>query len=261
MRYPASTLLFFISLPLLASDALIQALSQGKLSGEIDARYTIGSDEEGKSIRAYEKIFLEYALPPIKGVDISLATQSFTQNDDNHERVTKIFFGEARYRRKTDAFTYGLSANYYSTLYTPDDETQTVTSRAIGFKADIALERIQAYAAISQVSDSDYAYSTHPSLTGRDKLLPTASLLLTNNDAPNTRAAAFNVKYNFHKDFALGSHYAVATDENNLHSYNGVYTSFMLNDIIKGLNITVSFDQEGQGVEEKQWSLHFQNTF
>jgi len=261
MRYRTLLLFLFLVFPLLASDRLIEALSQGKFSGEIDARYASGSDEEGQNTTAHQTIFLEYALPPIKGVDIALATQSVTQNAENQERVNKIFFGEARYESKTDSFDYRLSANYYSTLFTPNEETQTVTAQALGFKAAIDLERVQAYAAVSKVSDSDYTPSMQPSLKGRDKLLPTASLLLSNNDAPNTRAAALDVKYAFHKELAFGSRYSLAEDEKSMHSYNGIYTSFMLNEVVKGLNLTLSFDQALQGEEEKQWSLQFQNRF
>jgi len=35
----------------------------------------------------------------------------------------------------------------------------------------------------------------------------------------------------------------------------------MLNEVVKGLNLTLSFDQALQGEEEKQWSLQFQNRF
>ena len=243
-----------------ASDSLIEALTRGKFSGDFDARYSEGSDEEGKNNTGHSKLYIEYTLPPIMGIDISIATQSDSQTEDRKQSVNKIVYTEAVYERKMESFDYRLSANYYSTVIVPNEDIQTVTSRAVGLKAHIAMEDIQAYVAFSQVSDSPYDIPSHASLEGRDKLLPTASLLLSNNDAPNTRAAALDVKYHVYKQFAVGSHYAIASDETTLNSYNGVYTSFSL-DELNGLNITLAYDKAVLGKEEEQWSIQIKNKF
>lgn len=251
--------LFFYSF-CFASDLLIEALTRGKFSGDFTAHYNEGSNEDGKSNAGYSKLYIEYSLPPIMGIDITIATQSNSQTENNKESLNKIIYSEAAYERKTVYFDYRLSANYYSTVFVPNEDTQTVTSRAVGLKAEIAVEDIQAYIAFSQVSDGPYEIPSHPSLEGRDKLLPTASLLLSNNDAPNTRAAALDVKYRVYKQFAIGSHYAIASDETILNSYNGVYTSFAL-DNLNGLNITLAYDKAVLGKDEEQWSVQIKNRF
>ena len=260
MKYLVISFFFLFHSLCFASDSLIEALTHGKFSGDFDAHYSEGSDEEGKSNAGYSKLYIEYTLPPIMGIDISIATQSNSQTEDNKQSVNKIVYSEAAYERKTAYFDYRLSANYYSTVFVPNEDTQTVTSRAVGLKAQIAMEDIQAYIAFSQVSDSPYEIPSHPSLEGRDKLLPTASLLLSNNDTPNTRAAALGVKYRVYKQFAIGSHYAIASDETMLNSYNGVYTSFAL-DYLNGLDVTLSYDKAILGKEEEQWSLQVKNKF
>jgi hypothetical protein len=261
MKYVLTLFLLASSSPLWASDSLMDALMQGKFSGEIDAAYSSGSDEEGNQFSGKQKIYLEYTLPPIKGIDFTFATQTLSQSENNIHNVNKIRFGEARYHSRADSFAYRLSANYYSTLLSPNEDTQTITSQAFGLKAEIDLENFEAYIALSRVADSDFELSSAPSLQGRDKLLPTASLLLSNNDAPNTRAAALNVKYALHKNVALGSRYTVADDLKSLNTFNGIYTSFGLSEVAKGLNVTVAFDQEQKGGDERQWSVQFKNNF
>ena len=260
MKYLVISFFFLFYSLCFASDSLIKALTHGKFSGDFDAHYNEGSDEEGKSNTGYSKLYIEYTLPPIMGIDISIATQSNSQTEDNKQSVNKIIYSEAAYERKTAGFNYRLSANYYSTIFAPNEDTHTVTSRAIGLKAQISVEDIQAYLAFSQVSDSPYDIPSHASLEGRDKLLPTASLLLSNNDAPNTRAAALDVKYRIYKQFAIGSHYAIASDDATLNSYNGVYTSFAL-DYLNGLNVTLAYDKAVLGNEEEQWSVQIKNKF
>lgn len=246
---------------LLASESLMTALTQGKFSGEIDANYASGSTEEGNYDTRHSTIYLEYTLPEIKGIDFKVATESQHEGENHTQKINKIVYGEAIYANRTDTFDYTLSANYYSTLYTPDADTQTVTSRAVGLKAQIDVEHIQAYAAISQVSDSAFATSSHPSLQGTDTLLPTASLLLSKNDTPNTRAAALDVRYLFNKTISLGSRYSVAEDEKSMTTYNGIYSSIMLHDVLKGLQMTLAYDQVEEGPFEKQWSVQFKSKF
>lgn len=261
MKYLIVALFALFTSLVYASDSLIEALTHGKFSGDFDAHYGEGSDEEGKTNTGYSKLYLEYTLPPIMGIDISFATQSNSQLDNNKQSANKIIYSEAVYERRTENFDYRLSANYYSTVINPNEDIQTVTSRAVGLKAQITLDEIQAYIALSKVSDSPYEITSHPSLEGRDKLLPTASLLLSNNDAPNSKAAALDIRYFFNKNMALGSRYSVMEDDKTINSYNGIYSSIMLNDIIRGLQMTVAYDKKHEGDEEKQWSVQFKSHF
>ena len=60
---------------------------------------------------------------------------------------------------------------------------------------------------------------------------------------------------------ALGSRYSVMEDDKTINSYNGIYSSIMLNDIIRGLQMTVAYDKKHEGDEEKQWSVQFKSHF
>jgi len=261
LKYLVISLFFFFYSFSFASDSLIEALTHGKFSGDFDAHYNEGSDEVGKSTTGYSRLYIEYILPPIMGIDISLATQSNSQMEDNKQSANKIIYAEAVYESRTENFDYRLSANYYSTVFNPTEDIHTVTSRAVGLKAQVNLDELQAYVALSKVSDSPYEMSSHPSLEGREKLLPTASLLLSNSDTPNSKAAALDIRYFFNKNMALGSRYSVMEDDKTINSYNGIYSSIMLSDIIRGLQMTLAYDQKQEGDEEKQWSVQFKSHF
>lgn len=261
MKYLVISFFFLFHSLCFASDSLTEALTHGKFSGDFDAHYSEGSDEEGKSNAGYSKLYIEYTLPPIMGIDISLATQSNSQTEDNKQSANKIIYAEAVYESRTENFDYRLSANYYSTVFNPTEDIHTVTSRAVGLKAQVNLDELQAYVALSKVSDSPYEMSSHPSLEGRENLLPTASLLLSNSDTPNSKAAALDIRYFFNKNMALGSRYSVMEDDKTINSYNGIYSSIMLSDIIRGLQMTLAYDQKQEGDEEKQWSVQFKSHF
>lgn len=261
MKFTLACWLCHTPLYLLANESLIHALTQGKFSGEFNAKYSKGSDEEGSNNGAYQNFFIEYDLPKIHGVDISLGAQSVEQSERESKSVNQVFYSEAIYANKVASFDYRLSANYYSTIYAPDEETQTVTSRALGVKAEIAMDAFEAYIAISKVSDATHDFYIHPSFNGKENLLPTGSLLLSNNDTPNTSAAALDVKYRFDKQFALGSRYTVAENALTQHTYSGIYSSFLADEIIKGLNVTLAYDRALEDEDIRQWRIQFKSNF
>ena len=244
-----------------AVDSLVNALTQGKFSGEFNAKYSKGSDEEGSNNGAYQNIFIEYELPKIHGIDIMLGAQSVEQREKENKSVNQVLYSEAIYAKKAASFDYRLSANYYSTIYSPNEETQLVTSRAVGFKAEIEMDAFEAYVAISRVSDATHDFYIHPSFNGKENLLPTSSLLLSNNDMPNTSAAALDLKYRFDKQFSLGSRYAVAEDAFTQSSYSGIYSSFLADEVLKGLNVTIAYDRALEGDDARQWSIQFKSNF
>ena len=243
-------------IPIYAAESLVNALTNGKFSGNIDARYKEGSNDNG-----HQKFLLEYDLPKVNDVDVKLGVQSLKDENQEDTSTNQTFYTEATYAQKDALFDYQLSANYFGTLFSPNEETHTVTSQAIGLKAEASTDDVEGYLAVSKVSDNAHDLYVKPSINGKEKFLPTSSLLISNNDTPNTTAAAADIKYHLNKGVLVGSRYTIAKDDAQINSYSGVYSSFALKNVLEGLKVTVAYDKAIEGDDAKQWSLKFKNNF
>ncbi len=251
-------LCIFLCIPLYiySADSLVENLSHGKFSGKLDAQY-----KDGSTSNSHQNLFLEYDAPKISDVDIKLGLQSSNNDHKENTSSNQTFYSKASYDQKAPWFDYQLSANYFGTLYSPNEDTHTVTSQALGLKAAVSKDDFAGYIALSKVSDNAHNLYVPPPNSGKEKFLPTSSLLISNNDTPNTTAAAVDMKYNVNKGVALGSRYTVAENDTQLHSYSGVYSSFVLKNALEGLKVTLSYDKAVEGDDAKQWSLQFKNNF
>jgi len=253
-------LLIFLS-SLFAADSLMDALLDGNLTHKINANYNEASDEDSPfSSSKTQKILFNYKTAPIEGIRLEVATQSFATETRQSSNDNTIYYTEALYDGKAHDLGYKLSANYYADTYREKMEQSSIaTTNALGVKAQMNYENFGSYIAYSKVGEGRYSASS--GLDGKDHLLPTSSVLSSNNYAPNTAAYAVDLNYSPRKDITLGSRYVVATEEQTNLTYTGVYSNFQLNEISKGFNLGVAFDKTGQDKQNDQFSINIKSKF
>lgn len=244
----------------LFADSLIDALLDGNLTHKINATYDDENDKETPfSSARTQKILFNYQTAPINGIKIEVATQSFATETHQSSTDNTIYYTEARYHGKAEDFDYKLSANYYADTYHNLYEKSIDTTNAVGLKAQMDYDNFSTYVAYSKVMEG--AHSVSSSFDGKDKLLPTSSVLSSNNYTPNTQAYAVDMNYALRKDVTLGSRYVLANDAQTNISYTGVYTNFKVDEISKGLNLGIAYDKTGIDKQNNQLNFTIKTTF
>ncbi|KFL34966.1 MULTISPECIES: hypothetical protein [unclassified Sulfurospirillum] len=254
-------LLIFVTQTLFAADSLMDALLDGNLTHKVNANYNEASDDESPfSSTKTQKILFHYKTAPVEGIRLEVATQSFATETRQSSTDNTIYYTEAIYDGRAEEIGYKLRANYYADTYRQSMEQSGIaTTNAFGVKAQINYENFGSYVAYSKVLEG--THSASGDLDGKDHLLPTSSVLSSNNYTPNTEAYAVDLNYSPRKDITLGSRYVVATEMQTNLSYTGVYSNFQLNEISKGLNLGVSYDKTGMDKQNDQFSINFKSNF
>jgi len=254
--------LIVLSQTLFAVDSLIDALLDGNLTHKINANYSEGGETEAPfSSTKSQKILFHYQTAPIEGLKLEVATQSFATEVRQSSTDNTIYYTEALYHGKAaTALGYKLSANYYADTYRQNmSPIGLSTTNAVGLKAQVNYENFGSYVAYSKVGDG--SHSASGDLEGKDHLLPTSSVLSSNNYTPNTSAYAVDVNYSPRKDVKLGSRYVIANEEQTNLSYTGIYSNFQLNEITKGLNLEFSYDKTGIAKQNDQFGINLKSKF
>ncbi len=252
-------ILFYYTL--FAADTLIDALLDGNLTHKINANYNESNEEETPfSSTKTQKVLLYYKTAPMEGIRLEVATQSFAKETRQRTTDNTLYYTEALYDGKTDMLGYKLSANYYADTYRQSiAQSELSTTNAVGVKAQMNYENFGSYVAYSKVLDG--RHSAYSDLEGKDQLLPTSSVLSSNNYAPNTQAYALDFNYAPRKDILLGSRYVIANDMQNTFSYTGVYSTFQIDEIAKGLNFGISYDKTGIDKQNNQFNINLKSKF
>lgn len=239
----------------------MDALLDGNLTHKVNANYNEASDDESPfSSTKTQKILFHYKTAPVEGIRLEVATQSFATETRQSSTDNTIYYTEAIYDGRAEEIGYKLRANYYADTYRQSMEQSGIaTTNAFGVKAQINYENFGSYVAYSKVLEG--THSASGDLDGKDHLLPTSSVLSSNNYTPNTEAYAVDLNYSPRKDITLGSRYVVATEMQTNLSYTGVYSNFQLNEISKGLNLGVSYDKTGMDKQNDQFSINFKSNF
>ena len=255
------TLLLILTSYLFAVDSLIDALLDGNLTHKINANYNEASDDESPfSSSKTQKILFHYKTAPIEGIRLEVATQSFATETHQSSTDNTIYYTEALYDGRADDIGYKLRANYYADTYRQSVEQNGIaTTNAFGLKAQMNYEKFGSYVAYSKVLEGSHSASAD--LEGKDHLLPTSSVLSSNNYTPHTEAYAVDINYSPRQNMTLGSRYVVATEMQTNLSYTGVYSNFKLDEISKGLNLGVSFDKTGMDKQNDQFSINIKSKF
>ena len=254
-------ILILVSYPIFAADSLMDALLDGNLTHKINANYNEASDDESPfSSSKTQKIFFNYKTAPMEGIRLEVATQSFATETQQSSTDNTIYYTEALYDGRSEDLGYKLRANYYADTYRQSVEQSGIaTTNAYGLKAQMNYENFGSYIAYSKVLEGNHNASGN--LEGKDHLLPTSSVLSSNNYTPNTEAYAVDLNYSPRQNITLGSRYVVATEMQTNLSYTGVYSNFQLNEIAKGLNLGLSYDKTGMDKQNDQFSINIKSKF
>lgn len=119
------------------------------------------------------------------------------------------------------------------------------TASLNGFSMEVENNGLDAYAkALYQGEILDFGYS-----------------LSANTYLSNAKAYAMDVNYPLRRELTLGSRYSITSDNLNLVSYTGVYSSFLLDELNKGLNIGIYYDKMGIDKQGNQFNLKIKNDF
>ena len=239
----------------------MEALLDGNLTHKINANYNEASDDESPfSSNKTQKILFHYKTAPMEGIKLEVATQSFATQTHQSSTENTLYYTEALYDGKADILGYKLSANYYADTYRQGLEQSALsTTNAVGLKAQMNYENFGSYIAYSKVLEGKHSASND--LEGKDQLLPTSSVLSSNNYTPNTQAYALDFNYAPRRDILLGSRYVIANEMQNRFSYTGVYSSFQVDEVAKGLNLGISYDKTGVDKQNDQFSINIKSKF
>ena len=119
------------------------------------------------------------------------------------------------------------------------------TAQLNGFSVEVENNGLDAYAkALYQGEIMDFGYS-----------------LSANTYLTNTKTYAMDVNYALRREVTVGSHYSFTNDNLNLVSYTGVYSSLLLDELNKGLNVGIYYDKMGMDKKGDQFSLKIKNDF
>ena len=114
-----------------------------------------------------------------------------------------------------------------------------------GFSVEIENDGLDAYAkALYQGAILDFGYS-----------------LSANTYLSNAKAYTMDVNYALRREITVGSRYSFTSDNLNIVSYTGVYSSLVLDELSKGLNVGIYYDKIGMDKQGNQFSLKIKNDF
>lgn len=119
------------------------------------------------------------------------------------------------------------------------------TATLSGFRLEVENDGFDAYAkALYQGEILDFGYS-----------------LSANTYLSNAKAYMMDVNYPLRRELTIGSRYSLTNDNFNIVSYTGVYSSLILDELNKGLNIGIYYDKMGMDKQGNQFSLKIKNDF
>lgn len=114
-----------------------------------------------------------------------------------------------------------------------------------GFSIEVENNSLEAYAkALYQGEILDFGYS-----------------LTANTYLSSAKAYSMDLNYALRRELTVGSRYSFKSDNLNLISYTGVYSSLVLDELNKGLNIGIYYDKIGLDKKGDQFSLKIKNDF
>lgn len=114
-----------------------------------------------------------------------------------------------------------------------------------GFRIEVENNSLDAYAkALYSGEFSDFGYT-----------------LSANNNITNMQTYAVDINYNLRRELTLGSRYTLSNNTYGIVSYTGIYSSFLLDNLSKGLNLDVSFDKIGEDKKEGMLNLKIKSSF
>ncbi|MDD3343634.1 MAG: hypothetical protein PHR87_08680 [Sulfurospirillaceae bacterium] len=114
-----------------------------------------------------------------------------------------------------------------------------------GFRVEVENDGLSAYAKalyMGSFSDLMYTFSANAYTT-------------------NASSYTMDVNYALKRELSIGSRYTLMNNPTSLVSYSGIYTSLILDEINKGLNVGLYYDRIGLEKEGDKFSLKIKNNF
>ena len=114
-----------------------------------------------------------------------------------------------------------------------------------GLRFEVENDGLNAYAkAFYSGTFSDFAYA-----------------LSINNHIASTQTYAMDINYNLRRELSIGSRYTIENEATSVVSYTGIYSSILLDEISKGLNIGLSYDKAGLDKKGNNSNINFKSEF
>ena len=70
-----------------------------------------------------------------------------------------------------------------------------------------------------------------------------------------------DINYNLRRELSIGSRYTIESEATSVVSYTGIYSSILLDEISKGLNIGLSYDKAGLDKKGNNFTINFKSEF
>lgn len=165
---------------------------------------------------------------------------AYGEADESHD----MYYLDAKYKNKTDSFSYSLAAQYGATDY---ESASTDDANYYGLKAGIGMEGFNAYVAYAEVQDGTAAYA----VTGHGSK-PTifTTAIIDAGEYAESEQYAIDVNYTFKdSDFKIGARYVdvdYATDYSA--DWKILYSSYKFKGSLKGLTTSVLYEEKDHDV-------------
>lgn len=85
--------------------------------------------------------------------------------------------------------------------------------------------------------------------------------LSANSYTTSTSSYTMDLNYNLKRELTIGSRYTYINELTNTVSYTGIYSSLILDEINKGLNVSLYYDKAEKAKENDKFSLKIKNNF
>ena len=151
------------------------------------------------------------------------------------------------------ALTQGTFTYKKADILPQEDEPKQTPSIGFHYKSvplygmhfEVENDGLNAYAkAFYSGTVSDFAYA-----------------LSINHHSASTQTYAMDINYNLRRELSIGSRYSIENDASSIVSYTGIYSSILLDEIAKGLNIGLSYDKAGLDKKGDNFTINFKSEF
>lgn len=252
-------IMMLLSSSLFSSVTLIDNLIDGDFTTEISIDHSENKDYLGATRTQNKLVILYFKAVPIENLSLELALQSSSTIARFETHDNSLYYAEVLYDGRLMELDYNLSANYYLKTYATSIEAIDMQADAFGIKANLSLNVLDVYVAYSQVGDNSTDANSY--LDIRQQLLPTNALLNSDNYEPNTSSYAIDLSFEALEDITIGSRYVFMENALYTISYTGIYSSFILNELSRGLSVDFAFDKAGFDKEDHKLKLTVERAF
>ncbi len=170
------------------------------------------------------------------------------------DNLMEVAYSEASFKKDM----FGLAAQYYYSDYeTQDDDTDL-----FGLKANLNIDKTSFLVAYSTTGD-EYVYA---GLGNGADYAWTGSPILSDSYKANTDAYKIGVSYAVTPRFNIGANYVyedIDTDDKDAdeYSYTSITADYTFGGALKGLNLAILYDDQGEDGDDKELRINLNYSF